>query len=169
MNDPSPKARAILDVVEMIPAGSVMAYGDVAACAGVGSARYVGHVLARYGHEVPWHRVVMADGSFARHLADEQSLTAPSRKSPRVRWTGRYEDGSLRVTSPWTHTSLRGRGEPMPELTIIDESVHTVTGTTEGDRLLVDAAAFHDAAGWELSRRVSVAATSASRWPTLDR
>jgi methylated-DNA-protein-cysteine methyltransferase-like protein len=56
----------------MIPAGSVMTYGDVAAAAGLGSPRFVGHVLARFGDEVPWHRVVMADGSFARHLVPEQ-------------------------------------------------------------------------------------------------
>ena len=38
----------------------------------------------------------------------------------------------------------------MSELTIIDENVHSVTGTTDGDRLLVDAGAFHQALGWEL-------------------
>jgi alkylated DNA nucleotide flippase Atl1 len=72
MDEPSAKARAVLDVVERIPPGSVMTYGDVAACAGLGSARFVGHVLARWGDEVPWQRVVMADGSFAKHLALEQ-------------------------------------------------------------------------------------------------
>jgi alkylated DNA nucleotide flippase Atl1 len=73
MEEPSPKAQAVLDIVEMIPAGSVMTYGDVAATAGLGSPRYVGHVLARFGHTVPWHRVVMADGSFASQLALEQA------------------------------------------------------------------------------------------------
>jgi methylated-DNA-protein-cysteine methyltransferase related protein len=62
----------VLDVVETIPAGSVMTYGDVAAASGVASARFVGRVLARFGDEVPWQRVVMADGSCARHLAEEQ-------------------------------------------------------------------------------------------------
>ena len=38
----------------------------------------------------------------------------------------------------------------MSELTIIDATVHRVTGTTDGDRFLVDPAAFHDALGWEL-------------------
>ena len=82
MDEPSPKARAVLDVVGMIPAGSVMSYGDVAAWAGSGSPRYVGHVLARYGDEVPWHRVVMADGSFARHLADEQASRLRAERTP---------------------------------------------------------------------------------------
>jgi methylated-DNA-protein-cysteine methyltransferase-like protein len=82
MEEPSPKARAVLDIVEMIPAGSVMTYGDVAACAGLRSPRFVGHVLARFGDGVPWHRVVMADGSFAAHLASEQASLLRSEATP---------------------------------------------------------------------------------------
>ena len=55
-------ARRVLDVVDAIPAGRVLSYGDVAECLAAGSPRSVGRILARYGHEVPWHRVVMADG-----------------------------------------------------------------------------------------------------------
>jgi alkylated DNA nucleotide flippase Atl1 len=40
-----------------------MSYGDVAEYVGLRSARLVGSVLRRFGGEVPWHRVVMADGS----------------------------------------------------------------------------------------------------------
>jgi alkylated DNA nucleotide flippase Atl1 len=82
VDEPSPKAQAVLDIVDMIPAGSVMSYGDVAACAGLGSARFVGHVLARFGDEVPWQRVVMADGSFARHLAVEQAALLRAEATP---------------------------------------------------------------------------------------
>ncbi len=84
MAGPSAKARAVLDVVETIPAGSVMSYGDVAACAGLGSARFVGHVLARWGDEVPWQRVVMADGSCAKHLAPEQLALLRAECTPLV-------------------------------------------------------------------------------------
>ena len=42
------------------------------------------------------------------------------------------------------------QGEQMPELTIIDEDVHRVTGTNDGGRILVDAGAFRAAFGWEL-------------------
>ena len=52
----------MLDVAERIPRGKVMSYGDVAEFLEMGSARGVGAVMARHGHEVPWHRVVMADG-----------------------------------------------------------------------------------------------------------
>jgi methylated-DNA-protein-cysteine methyltransferase-like protein len=60
-------------VVAAIPAGSVLAYGDVAARAGLpGRARLVGRILAEDGHDLPWHRVLRAEGTPARHLATEQ-------------------------------------------------------------------------------------------------
>jgi|HubBroStandDraft_1064217.scaffolds.fasta_scaffold818012_2 methylated-DNA-protein-cysteine methyltransferase-like protein len=98
MDGPSPRAQAVLDVVESIPAGSVMTYGDVAACAGLGSARFVGHVLARFGDEVPWQRVVMADGSFARHLAVEQAALLRAESTPLVDGGGRVDMAQARLT-----------------------------------------------------------------------
>jgi methylated-DNA-protein-cysteine methyltransferase-like protein len=63
----------IRDVVATIPAGSVLAYGEVAARAGLpGRARLVGRILAEDGHDLPWHRVLRADGTPAPHLAAEQ-------------------------------------------------------------------------------------------------
>jgi methylated-DNA-protein-cysteine methyltransferase related protein len=60
-------------VVAAIPAGSVLAYGDVAARAGLpGRARLVGRILAEDGDDLPWHRVLRADGTPASHLATEQ-------------------------------------------------------------------------------------------------
>jgi len=60
-------------VVAAIPPGSVLAYGEVAARAGLpGRARLVGRILAEDGHELPWHRVLRADGTPAPHLAAEQ-------------------------------------------------------------------------------------------------
>jgi methylated-DNA-protein-cysteine methyltransferase related protein len=81
-DEPSPKARAVLDVVAMIPAGAVMSYGDVAAVSGIGSPRYVGYVLSRHGDSVPWQRVVMSDGSLARHLALEQAQFLRAERTP---------------------------------------------------------------------------------------
>ncbi len=60
-------------VVLAIPPGMVRSYGEVAELAGLRSARLVGRVLAEDGHDLPWHRVVRADGSFAPHIAAEQS------------------------------------------------------------------------------------------------
>lgn len=53
----------ILDIVETIPPGRVMTYGDVAACVGRGGPRQVGATMARWGGAVPWWRVLRADGS----------------------------------------------------------------------------------------------------------
>lgn len=55
-------AERVLDVVELIPPGRVMTYGDVAEWLGEGGPRQVGRVLALYGGAVPWWRVVRADG-----------------------------------------------------------------------------------------------------------
>lgn len=52
----------VLEVVEAIPDGRVMAYGDVAAVLGSRAARAVGTVMARYGDRVPWWRVVRSSG-----------------------------------------------------------------------------------------------------------
>ncbi|MGQ0775205.1 MAG: MGMT family protein [Pseudonocardiales bacterium] len=63
----------IRSVVAAIPPGTVLAYGDVAARAGLpGQARLVGRILAEDGHDLPWHRVLRADGTPAPHLAAEQ-------------------------------------------------------------------------------------------------
>jgi alkylated DNA nucleotide flippase Atl1 len=58
-------ASRVLDVAEVIPAGRVMSYGDVAEYVGQGGGpRQVGRVMAIWGGGVPWWRVVHADGSF---------------------------------------------------------------------------------------------------------
>ena len=56
-------AGRVLDVVESIPPGRVMSYGDVAEFLGAGGPRQVGRVMALWGGGVPWWRVVHADGS----------------------------------------------------------------------------------------------------------
>lgn len=69
--EPSAYARAVLDIVDTIPRGRVMTYGDVAEMHGRGSARTVGAVMSAHGRGVPWHRVVQASGRPAEpHLAD---------------------------------------------------------------------------------------------------
>ncbi|WP_181408985.1 MGMT family protein [Schumannella soli] len=64
----------VLEVVADIPEGRAMAYGDVAAALGSCAARGVGQVMAYYGSDVPWWRVVRASGHPAQdheHLALE--------------------------------------------------------------------------------------------------
>ncbi len=51
-----------LSVVESIPPGCVMTYGDVAAAIGSHASRAIGQVMAYYGSDVAWWRVVKASG-----------------------------------------------------------------------------------------------------------
>lgn len=94
----TPYARRVLDVVDRIPRGKVMSYGDIRDWLGEGSARTVGTVMARHGAEVPWHRVVMADGRAATHKSERQLTLLATEGVPIIgdrvdmataRWDGR--------------------------------------------------------------------------------
>lgn len=63
-------AALVLAAVEQVPAGSVVTYGDVAELVGEGGPRQVGAVLSRYGSDVPWWRVLRADGTAAPQVAE---------------------------------------------------------------------------------------------------
>jgi alkylated DNA nucleotide flippase Atl1 len=54
--------EAVLDLVALIPAGTAVAYGDVAELLGSGGARQVGSVMSHHGSSVPWWRVLKASG-----------------------------------------------------------------------------------------------------------
>ncbi|GGP61188.1 DNA methyltransferase [Saccharothrix coeruleofusca] len=62
----------VREVVRSIPRGRVATYGDVAELAKAPSPRLVGQVLNQDGHDLPWHRVLRANGTCAPHIADEQ-------------------------------------------------------------------------------------------------
>jgi alkylated DNA nucleotide flippase Atl1 len=96
-------AARVLDVVEAIPPGQVMSYGDVAEYLGEAGPRQVGRVMALWGGGVPWWRVVHADGSLlagheraavARYRAEGTPLRRAADGSPtgvsmrRARWRG---------------------------------------------------------------------------------
>jgi methylated-DNA-protein-cysteine methyltransferase related protein len=64
---------AILRRVRSIPPGYVRTYGDVSP----GAPRLAGHVLSRLvARDVPWHRVVRADGSLAKGARQRRLLEA---------------------------------------------------------------------------------------------
>lgn len=66
-------ARLVLDFVDTIPPGRVMAYGDIAEYVDQGTARLVARVMSSYGDDaVPWWRVLRADGTCAPEVADRQ-------------------------------------------------------------------------------------------------
>jgi alkylated DNA nucleotide flippase Atl1 len=83
----------VLDVVDAIPAGQVMSYGDVAEYLGAGGPRQVGRVMARYGGAAPWWRVIHADGTpapghdaqaLAHYLAEGTPLLSPGKTTSRI-------------------------------------------------------------------------------------
>lgn len=92
----------VIEVVEAIPAGRVMSYGDVAATLGSRASRAVGQVMAYYGSALPWWRVIRASGHPPRGHEDEaiehyRSESTPLRATapgaeyridlPRARWS----------------------------------------------------------------------------------
>ena len=54
--------EAVLELVALVPAGTAVAYGDVAELLGSGGARQVGSVMSHHGSSVPWWRVLKASG-----------------------------------------------------------------------------------------------------------
>jgi methylated-DNA-protein-cysteine methyltransferase related protein len=79
MND---LAARVLALVETIPPGRVLSYGDVAARTGAPTPREVGDVLQQQGHEVPWWRVLRVDGSCAPHLRERQLALLAAEGAP---------------------------------------------------------------------------------------
>lgn len=65
------RAEAILDRVRAVPEGFVRTYGDVSP----GAPRLAGSVLFRCEDpDVPWHRIVRADGSLAKGARQRRLL-----------------------------------------------------------------------------------------------
>jgi methylated-DNA-protein-cysteine methyltransferase related protein len=99
---PTPYAARVLEVVDRIPRGTVMSYGDVAEFLGSGAGRAVGAVLSRHGHEVPWHRVVRSSGEPNPASPEEATRLLRAEGVPmrgdrvdmsRARWDGGPTDG----------------------------------------------------------------------------
>ncbi len=103
VKDPSPDfVNRVLAIVETIPPGRVMTYGDIAAelvdhpdlagSAGSYGARLVGQVMARSGADVAWWRVIRSTGqppkfheerAWAHYVEEGTPLTGP-RESYRI-------------------------------------------------------------------------------------
>jgi alkylated DNA nucleotide flippase Atl1 len=91
----------VLDLVDAIPPGQVMSYGDIAEYLGEGGPRQVGRVMSRYGGGAPWWRVIHSDGTpppghdaqALRHYMAEHTPLRSAARPVRVdmgeaRWTG---------------------------------------------------------------------------------
>jgi methylated-DNA-protein-cysteine methyltransferase-like protein len=62
----------VLERIRATPEGFVRAYGDVSP----GAPRFAGTVLHSTGEEVPWWRIVRADGSLAKGARQRALLEA---------------------------------------------------------------------------------------------
>lgn len=54
--------EAVLEIADLIPAGKVLSYGDVAALLESGGPRQVGSVMSRSGAAIPWWSIIRAAG-----------------------------------------------------------------------------------------------------------
>jgi alkylated DNA nucleotide flippase Atl1 len=98
VSEPGELVERVLDVVERIPPGRVLSYGDVAELAGAPTPRHVGQVLLHHGDAVAWWRVLRNDGTAAPHLQQRQLALLRDEGTPmlahgagvdmrRARWT----------------------------------------------------------------------------------
>ncbi|MGA4788204.1 MGMT family protein [Nocardia sp. AB354] len=62
----------VRELVAAIPPGRVATYGDIAAAAGLSTPRTVGWIMRTDSADLPWHRVLRADGTPAAHLVRRQ-------------------------------------------------------------------------------------------------
>src|ERR671939_835660 len=92
----SQRARLVLERIRATPPGFVRAYGDVSP----GAPRFAGSVLAACDEpDVPWHRIVRADGSLAkgerqRRLLEREGVPfAGERVDMRAAWAPPAEPG----------------------------------------------------------------------------
>ncbi|MBG0739497.1 MGMT family protein [Paeniglutamicibacter antarcticus] len=94
--------NAVLEVVDLIPVGAVLAYGDIAVLLDDGGPRQVGAVMSRYGSAVAWWRVIRASGQppvchdarALEHYCDEGTALRPA--SPRAQDNWRVDIAAAR-------------------------------------------------------------------------
>mgnify|MGYP001030505199 FL=1 len=105
MTDPCPLDEVLLDLVGLIPPGSLATYGDMAALADeLGfpcTARRAARTLRRFGSGVPWWRVVQSSGTVAQSvlaqatpLLSAEGITVVGRRVPlgQRRWRPTPDD-----------------------------------------------------------------------------
>jgi alkylated DNA nucleotide flippase Atl1 len=64
------RSERIFERIRAIPEGFVRTYGDI----DPGAPRHVGHLLSTTDADLPWHRVVRADGSIPKGARQRELL-----------------------------------------------------------------------------------------------
>ncbi len=82
----------VYEVVEQIPYGEVVSYGQIARMLGrPRAARQVGWAMHQCPEHLPWHRVVMSDGSITGGAFAEERKTRLEAEGVKFREDGRVE------------------------------------------------------------------------------
>jgi len=89
-----------------------LTYGDVAELTGWGAARAVGAVMSQHGHELPWWRVVRADGSLPEGLTPRAAIHWADEGHPLVLGTSRLDLARCRWDGPDETTDGTTDGTP---------------------------------------------------------
>lgn len=135
-------AEAVLDVVRLVPPGYVVTYGDVAEILEVGGPRQVGSVLSRSGADVPWWRVLRADGrpphgleadAVAHYLSEDTALrqrgtrasAAAERRVDLVRSRWVPQPREQEALQQIRRRLARAVGPPAPEMSEQDDEVES--------------------------------------------
>lgn len=66
------QVETVRALVASIPSGRVSTYGDIADAAELSSPRVVAWIMRTDSSDLPWHRVILASGRPAPHLATQQ-------------------------------------------------------------------------------------------------
>ncbi|MGU3432797.1 MGMT family protein [Actinomycetes bacterium M1A6_2h] len=107
----------VLDLVDRIPPGRVMSYGQIAEVLEHRGPRAVGNVMARDGDSVTWWRVVRADGTLPPHLVIEAQEHWIAEETPmrrgivdmdKARWWPEDPQTAIEPTS--SNSSIRSAG-----------------------------------------------------------
>ncbi|MGW4243965.1 MGMT family protein [Nocardia sp. NPDC004722] len=78
------EVERVRELVAAIPPGRVSTYGDIAAAAGLSTPRTVGWIMRTDAADLPWHRVLRANGTPAPHLAHRQLAELVAEGCPMV-------------------------------------------------------------------------------------
>ena len=105
-------AADVLAVVRLVPPGCVVAYGDLAELFGTGP-RIIGRIMATNDvPDLPWWRVVRADGGMADHLVEQ---AVPHWREEGIAFTdGRARIGRHRADLAALADAAEARLGPLP-------------------------------------------------------
>jgi alkylated DNA nucleotide flippase Atl1 len=101
--------EAVLALVDLVPPGAVVAYGDVAELLGSGGARQVGSVMSRHGDSVAWWRVLKANGEAPQGLETDALRYYLQEGTPLL---GRYLDSLRSGEGRWRVDLMAARWAP---------------------------------------------------------